>query len=450
MKNIYKYILLSLSFLFINCDKEVEINDVSQFEFEATYNPVISINRNEPTTFKILSDFDVNDAVYSFKYTMIQGKGEFYIDNDLIPENEFIELENLETTLQFLSNELGSAIAKVEIRNNSGIFKTKDLKYTISPSFLDFTLTTNESIDSSMKSNINLDLVGEAENVYKISYNITPANGSSLKRDDIILTQNSVINIGPNIFNFDFAAVGDYTIEFIVQNNFSETVTKTIPVSIKHSPFTAEIVAQNDIVAETPSLINLNITTTSTNSYRLVSYSISNSMVTLKNNDNTTIAASQPITLVNSFLVLSNQVEPFDITMIIEDNFNQSFTITKTITPKFPNSLFKNTTYQEHREDISRNCEFKLSVKTFNNSNYLDVQEIQYFNSFNTSLRTKTETIRNGESYNLVWGFSCKTNIKHSFNDNTQSCFSYNNANTPTHVKVRVGTIWSDFIPIQL
>lgn len=304
--------------------------------------------------------------------------------------------------------------------NDSGVENETKIELAVTDTNFSFGLSTDSTIQSDMTSTIKLDLDGNPNNQYQITYNIAPNNGSTLQLGGNVLNQNTLISVGTSNIGFDFTQIGSYDIQITIRNNYSNTVTQTVNIEVRDQPFTMDLQTPNIVLADGVTPISLNINGSTTNIYSVVSYEVSSANATLDN-----ITVGQELNATNTFNLNVTQVENFDVTIVVRDNFNKTETVTKTITPEFPSFITS--------VDVAQVTDY-LGTSTIytgklTNSTDFTISEIQFFDTNSNILNVPSSSVSNGTSN--IFRITCRQNT---------------GCNVPKFIKVKIGSVWSDFI----
>lgn len=292
MKNYSKFILgaLLLVALLIACTKELSDDVIELFTIEASETTIDSfLNVQESVKITITGDtvFELGD--YQLKYTVTDGAGMFSVgDSELIAENTFIELPDLENTIHYTGTSSGNNKVTVTIKDRNDREVDIILTYNVkNPGFNFDVIPTPVSgyIGGSITLDIDMDVSGDSDITYQTKYKILGAtditgSGVILIEGEALATDTYVDTPSDNFsWQFEGERLGVVKIEFTVKNSLDVELEKIFEIVVTEIPdfiFEATIVSDESIVIDNVLTIDFMLTETVGASSYIMNYTNSN------------------------------------------------------------------------------------------------------------------------------------------------------------------------------
>ncbi len=248
MKTILKSVMALVITLLWACDKHVEISDV--FSFEVGENRGIDpdiINNPVELNFTLEEQSDDN-AGYTMSFVS-SGEGTFTYKNRTYKAGDAIPLGT--DLKEFSGYYTGTTSGAHEIVFTIVSSTTIARNYKVTIPYINddfeadiFYPALNHTGEIP---NIAINLKDENPLEYTLSYTISPNDGSVLVQEGSVVAQNSPLNSGITTLDFEFATVGEYSINLVITNHLGVQKIKTADITVEHTPFTFIVDAPREI-----------------------------------------------------------------------------------------------------------------------------------------------------------------------------------------------------------
>ncbi|GAA4277536.1 hypothetical protein [Aquimarina mytili] len=334
MKNIIKYTIgmFVLSTLFFACTKDdAVVFDEFPFEIEIVQKDTVTVNYPEKTVFKIITETPVSSNVYMFKYESLNGTGIYTnLNNDTIPENQFITLDSLSLEVNYISNNVDSDKIRATIKRGDEE-KVKDLLYEVENNEYSLDLSTAiTEIDINEIRPFSYDLFnkGKDKNVtYKRALYIINGSGVVLNADEseeikLAEFENSVE--GKFNYNVKFKEKGNPKLVIVGEDSNGYIKRDTLSYTVEEPPIRFSVTTSpNSTTIGSPYRFNFiipeNQGTTTTNKIR---YTIQSGSANITYNStpvNPNEQVDVPLSGSFYFDAVSNSEQTLNITFYLEN-----------------------------------------------------------------------------------------------------------------------------------
>ncbi|MEP5339271.1 MAG: TraQ conjugal transfer family protein, partial [Algibacter sp.] len=233
MKKIYIPLVVTCMsiVLFFTCTKDVDVQFSFPFEIVETHDVEATINYGTPIQVQIIPERIVQDHIYRFKYTVLEGEGFLrYANQDPLLEDTFHLCELLEIDFEFIGTELGDCKIEFTVEDIEGLTETILINYEVihSPFNMDVNTTSTELvIGKNTPVVFRLENTGENDSVtYETSISFQQGSGTIYKTNDIgestfEITPNTYFPVaeGLQFYNVVLDETGESTILFQIRDS---------------------------------------------------------------------------------------------------------------------------------------------------------------------------------------------------------------------------------------
>lgn len=234
--NLFSILLL----LAVACTKDnVAIIESFEFSIEENHNEEITINVPEKTVLSIIPQKVVTSNLYSYKYEVLTGTGEF-IDqtNKKIPENAFLPLSTLTFDISYVSNTIQKEKVRLTIKDNYGKEKKVELDYNVNHNEYEVELTSPiESASINMSIPFSIVLVNNGKDqalTYEREFFIDSGEGSIFDSHGNELEQGkfTTITSGKTEYNAIFRDPSTSKITLNLKDSNGQVIQKNLSFEI--------------------------------------------------------------------------------------------------------------------------------------------------------------------------------------------------------------------------
>ncbi len=273
MKNqITPLIGLLCLFIFTTCDKDVEIISSFDYIISMNYRDKATINLPENTSFSLVPERLVHTQSYQFKYESKDGSGNFVMDGSILAQREWIPLNELTFSLDFMATTIGSKEVEVTFSDGDGLEKTVTLNYLVEhnpfiwkASTTTNTININEEVPISLLlTNTGFDEKASYErNIYFIqgSGNLHLLNEE--EESEIPVETGKFAEMQPGSFSLkgEFKETGVNKLIFEARDQNGQTQRDTLSITVEEIEFSFTASPQkNEIDLGENTNLNFNIT----------------------------------------------------------------------------------------------------------------------------------------------------------------------------------------------
>lgn len=231
MKKLIPTLILALTGIIIwSCNKELEIQDVFDFNFETTTVETLYKDDIADVDFLITPERVVDGTTYTFSFSFgtttgatISDEGYFEgAEGVVISENEEYTFNEFSETLRFKAQEIGTAVVDVEIKDSNGIVKTETLTFEVIYSPFTFLVSPESPLmPINFEGNLNVNIVRSAETSsdgtldFDVEYYNEIGEGT-LYIDGNIVAENTVFNLeqGSSTIQYVASTLGEHKLAF--------------------------------------------------------------------------------------------------------------------------------------------------------------------------------------------------------------------------------------------
>lgn len=261
MKRTIKYFIITLVTI-LSCTKHVDTIISIDYKINEDFVNEGFINSSLPTTINIVPIQILDGFDYFVKYEIESGKGFYSSGSNIISNNEFVPLTNLNFIADYVPLSPGEHKIKFTIKDEANLSKSINLIYSISNLNLEWTATTelSEAIIG-QEIPITLTFANKTSNSSSIFYHtIQITNGAGNLSNDLGGVElNKKTSIIPNIHNFTAVAtkIGTFTVNFEVEDENGQKLISEILLQINEKDEDSPVITLN---GDNPLIINENDT----------------------------------------------------------------------------------------------------------------------------------------------------------------------------------------------
>ena len=130
-KRINPLIGLLCLFIFTTCDKDVEIISSFDYTISMNFRDKATVNLPENVSLSVVPERLVKTQSYQFKYESKDGSGYFVSDRSILPQRQWMPLNELTLSLDFVAPTIGSKEIEVTFSDADGLEKTETLNFLV-------------------------------------------------------------------------------------------------------------------------------------------------------------------------------------------------------------------------------------------------------------------------------------------------------------------------------
>lgn len=259
-------------FIFTTCDKDVEIISSFDYTISMNFRDKATVNLPENVSLSVVPERLVKTQSYQFKYESKDGSGYFVSDGSILPQREWMPLNELTLSLDFVAPTIGSKEIEVTFSDADGLEKTETLNFLVAhnPFIWKVSTTTNTiNINEDVPISLLLTNTGIDENatyernIYFIqgSGNLTFVNEE--EASEIPIETGKFVEMQPGSFNLkgEFKETGVNKLIFEARDKNGQSQKDTLSITVEEIEFSFTASPQkNEIDISENTNLNFNIT----------------------------------------------------------------------------------------------------------------------------------------------------------------------------------------------
>ncbi len=226
--------------LLFACTKEIGLLTEVEFELIEEHTVKGYVNQTLPTSVTVIPEADMEGFIYSYVYTVEQGKGYFEdADGIMLPAGENIALNPLSASLVYRGIKKGEHRVVIRAEDNYGFFEEVELVYTIIDVPVIWTATSPVSqIELGKSAPLTVTLVANdesADTTYERKYGILSGSGDLyLQADGASVDLDTFTAIAPGTYAYNFTPgdLGNIELAFDLRDNNGQKLSQTITFEV--------------------------------------------------------------------------------------------------------------------------------------------------------------------------------------------------------------------------